>query len=89
MKQTSVSWMIEILSENGFLDLRCDNNEAQRRGAELQRIIDTAISMEKKQIISAYVQGCQDSYDNQPMTEAQDEGFGKMYYYNKYLAGQI
>ena len=83
MNQTSVSWLLEMLSENGFLDLRCDNNEAQRKGAELQRIIDIAISMEKKQIFHAYIQGCHECHSKNI------EEFAKMYYYQRYIADQV
>lgn len=83
MNQTSLSWLLEMLSENGFLDLRCDNNEAQQKGAELQRIIDTAISMEKKQILHAYSQGCHECHSKNI------EEFAKMYYYQIYIAGDI
>ena len=83
MNQTSLSWLLEMLSENGYLDVRCDNNEAQRRGAELQRIIDTAISMEKKQILHAYKQGCKECHSRNI------EEFANMYYYQLYIAGGI
>jgi hypothetical protein len=85
MKQTPIEWMIEMLSENGFIGVFCNNEEADTRKKQLQLIIDKSMSFEKQQIIAAYVRGCQDSYDSEPMTQEVDEEYAKEYYYERFV----
>jgi hypothetical protein len=85
MRQTAIEWMIEMMNENGFIGVFSTNEEAETRRKQLELIIDKSMHFEKQQIISAYVRGCQDSYDSEPMTEDVDEAYGAEYYYERFV----
>ena len=68
-KQTAVEWLIEELNYNGFshLDLATD-------------IIEQAKEMEKENMISFYLKGCDDTYGIDEPVKGYDRKQAEEYY---------